>query len=354
MASTPTFDKADIKTLAGLLDSSTRIGIVSHSRPDGDASGCCVATLRYLDAVYPGEKDCRILLENAVPDSIDFLFGAKEQSRTLLYEESPEDVRSFVSGCDLLIYLDLNGLNRTGSMEEAFGGCRAHKVLIDHHLNPRRELFDVTFSVTEISSASELLYYILTRLATDGGFQLPEACLEPLMTGITTDTNNFDNSVHSSTLAAVAQLLEAGVDRNAILYKIYNRFPERRVRLMGKLLYDNLTILENGVAYMILDGETTARYGIKQGETEGFVNIPLTIDRVRMSIFMRQDGGTIRVSIRSEHGISANRLASLHFNGGGHEQAAGGRLDLGVDIPDIESLPAYIAAATANMTEYEV
>lgn len=353
MASTLTFDKGDIKALAGLLKDSAKVGIVSHSRPDGDAAGCCVAVLRFLDAIYPGEKDCRILLENEVPDNLDFLFGEKESGRTLFYSGSAGEVKEFVSGCDLLICLDLAGLHRTGSMEEAFAGCSARKVLIDHHLDPCRECFDLTFSVIRISSASELLYHLLSCLCTDCGYAFPGACLEPLLTGITTDTNNFANSVYGSTLSAVSMMLDAGADRDGILYKLYNRCPERRVRVMGKLLSENLTILDNGVAYMILDGETTDRFGIKQGETEGFVNIPLTIDKVKLSIFIRQDGETMRVSIRSVRGVSANRLASRHFHGGGHEQAAGGRLDLGKDIPDIGSIPEYIASATSNIADYE-
>lgn len=353
MASKLTFNNDDIIILTRLLESSERIGIVSHSRPDGDAAGCCVAIFRFLGAIFHKKKDCRILLENGVPDNIDFLWGEEEKNRTLFYCDSPSEVKEFVSACDLLICLDLAGLHRTGSMQEAFEGCTAHKILIDHHLNPDRDSFDITFSITEISSASELLYHILARLASDGTYPLPQACLEPILTGITTDTNNFDNSVYSTTLAAVSELLEAGVDRDSILYKLYNRCPERRIRLMGKLLSENLTILDNGVAYMILDAETIGHYGIKSGETEGFVNIPLTIDRVKISIFIKQDGDIVRVSIRSMRGISANLLASRHFHGGGHEQAAGGRLDIGTDVPDFESIPAYVAAVTSNIAEYE-
>ena len=39
-------------------------------------------------------------------------------------------------------------------------------------------------------------------------------------------------------------------------------------------------------------------------------------------------------SIRSKKGTSANNCARLHFNGGGHENAAGGRLN--IPIEDVE------------------
>jgi phosphoesterase RecJ-like protein len=58
--------------------------------------------------------------------------------------------------------------------------------------------------------------------------------------------------------------------------------------------------------------------------------MPLSIADVRMSLLLKEDTDRIRVSIRSKKGTSANRCARLYFNGGGHENAAGGRLDIPV------------------------
>ena len=128
------------------------------------------------------------------------------------------------------------------------------------------------------------------------------------------------------TLGTVSELLEAGADRDTILAHIYESYPERRIRLMGWLLDRELVITEQGVAYMILDDACAKRFGILEGETEGFVNLPLAVDRVKMSLFLRQNGDEFRVSIRSKKGWSAQRLARGYFEGGGHEQASGGKL----------------------------
>jgi phosphoesterase RecJ-like protein len=94
------------------------------------------------------------------------------------------------------------------------------------------------------------------------------------------------------------------------------------------MMKDRLTITEDGAAYMILDLKTQKEYGIKDGDTEGFVNMPLSIANVRISLLLKEDTDRIRVSIRSKKGTSANRCARLYFNGGGHENAAGGRLEM--------------------------
>ena len=115
---------------------------------------------------------------------------------------------------------------------------------------------------------------------------------------------------------------------------------------MGHALTDLMKITDDGVAYMVFDAETLKRYDIREGETEGFVNMPLTIDTVRMSLLLKEDGERVRVSIRSKKGTSANMCARLYFNGGGHENAAGGRLILNKDLSDISEAGTYIEKYT--------
>ena len=163
---------------------------------------------------------------------------------------------------------------------------------------------------------------------------------------MTTDTNNFSNSTYPSTLEMASALLSAGVDRDRIISELYNRQRENRLRLMGHALTDLMKITDDGVAYMVFDAETLKRYDIREGETEGFVNMPLTIDTVRMSLLLKEDGERVRVSIRSKKGTSANMCARLYFNGGGHENAAGGRLILNKDLSDISEAGTYIEKYT--------
>ena len=88
---------------------------------------------------------------------------------------------------------------------------------------------------------------------------------------------------------------------------------------------------------------------MQEGDTEGFVNEPLSIAKVRMSILAREDKNEIRISIRSKKGTSANMCAKLFFNGGGHENAAGGKLHMSV-----EEVAGYIINSTHTyMSEYE-
>ena len=277
-----------------------------------------------------------------------FFSDLKEDLSQAVNELMPEETEKNILEADLLICLDFNAFHRTDKLQNSLAESKAAKVLIDHHLSPDVESFSLVFSETEISSASELLYNILIELPPIDGeaCNLPIEAATALMTGMTTDTNNFMNSTYPSTLRMASSLLEAGVDRDMIIQHVYNSFKEERIRLQGHVLKDLLHITPDGVAYTILDKETMLKYKTEDGDTEGFVNIPLSISGVLMSIFIKEDEDRVRVSIRSRKGTSANRCAKLYFNGGGHENAAGGRLYMPQDIADINEAAEYIERVT--------
>ena len=335
---------ADILRLEALFAAAGHACIVVHTHPDGDAIGSGAALLAYLRRCR--HTDATLLLPDSAPDTLGFLLpeeGLVDAAR------DPQEAAARLAACDLLVCLDMNGLGRAETLSAQLRACSAPKVLIDHHLGPERDSFDVVFSETEISSASELLYQVLLALPGVGAAErLPLAVLTPLMAGMTTDTNNFANSVWPSTLRMASELLAAGVDRDALLDQLYHRYREHRFRAMGAFLHERMTITPDGVAYAVLDRDFLRRYDVQDGETEGFVNLPLGIGGVRLSVFLKEDEGHFRVSIRSKAGVAANRLAQEAFHGGGHPCAAGGKLYFPQDIPAPEAAAEYIATVTAR------
>lgn len=319
--------------------------IVTHMKPDGDAIGSCTALYHYMRSCG---KSPAIVINDPYPTYLNFLTDSIPAQDIVICSTDPCKAEKTIISADLAICLDFNAFHRTGELENQLREAKADKILIDHHLNPDTESFALIFSETEISSASELLYHILTATSTVNGdvSRLPMKTAEALMTGMTTDTNNFANSVYPSTLKMASELLSAGVDRDRIITNLYNQHSESRLRLMGHVLKDLMKITDDGVAYIVLDSKTQKEYNVAEGDTEGFVNMPLSIAEVRMSILMKEDGDKIRVSIRSRKGTSANRCARMFFNGGGHENAAGGRLFIPADISGIEAASEYIERYT--------
>ena len=333
-------DKDRVRRLDTLVESARTITVTAHTHPDGDALGSVSALVAYLrerrgkDAVAVLPDSPAATVRFIVPDSVPLL----------CHDAEPEAALARIGASDLIFLLDGNAFKRTEGLQEAFEASPAPKVLIDHHVGPDAERFQVVFSTPDVSSASELLYYILLDLPDIGGdaCRLPADTARALLTGMTTDTNNFANSVYPGTFRMAAALIAAGVDREAVLSDLYNRYRENRVRVMGYLQYENLRITPEGLAYIIATRDILDRFGVDEGETEGLVNIPLSIDRVKMSILLKEEKGHFRVSIRSKKDWSARTCAEAHFHGGGHENASGGKLFWPDDIAGPEGAAAYL------------
>lgn len=321
------------------------IAVVGHMRPDGDSLGSCLGMAGFLEMLG---KHADIVFDDRYPETLDFMTRPDHAGRIVVFEEDKNAAESAITESDLVICLDFNAYHRAGDLADALSRSEAKKILIDHHLNPDRGTFDLIFSETEISSTSELLYHIMLSSSVTGGKveNIPLPAATSLFTGMTTDTNNFSNSVYPSTLEMASKLLGIGVDRDSVITHIYNEYRENRLRLLGYILTDLMEITEDGVSCIILDGATMQRFGIKEGETENFVNMPLSVDKVRLSVFIKEDEDFLRVSLRSKKGISANNCAALYFNGGGHEQAAGGKLFIPRDIPGISKAADYVKKVT--------
>ena len=327
-----------------MLSAASRAVLSAHIHADGDAVGSCSALLHYLRESRG--IDAHVVLPDRDAGGTSFLIPEEDRPYYHFHLTDAADSEAVIARSDLVILLDCNSFSRTEGLEAALRGSAAPKVLIDHHLNPETESFDLIFSTEEISSASEMLFQVLCAMPDVAGdaSRLPAHSAVALMTGMTTDTNNFANSVFPGTFEMASRLLAAGVDRDAILSQLYNSYRENRLRVMGFLL-GKMTLTPEGAAYMILTKRNMNAFGISEGETEGFVNIPLSIREVRLSVFLKQDAGYFRVSTRSKKGTSAQQFAARYFNGGGHENAAGGRLYFSDSITSIKDVVAYLENA---------
>ncbi|MBP5506092.1 MAG: bifunctional oligoribonuclease/PAP phosphatase NrnA [Bacteroidales bacterium] len=323
--------------LNGLIQRSSNVVLFGHENPDGDSIGSCMAMYRYLEGLG---RRAHIIINSRLPEYFSFLIPEGVVS---YYTEAPEDCERLVAGADLLVFLDMNGADRAGGVAKAVekarkGDVKPAMVLIDHHLNPKAEEFDIVISDTEVSSACELLYQVLLSQPGVAGDvnKLSLECAKALFTGILTDTNNFANSVYPSTYMAVSALQGRGVDRDAIFNHVFRSYSQQRMRLMGHMLQDNMRCIAHGVAYFTLSRRTKEEFGFVKGDSEGFVNLPLAIKDIKMTAFFTEEEDYIKVSLRSKGDIDVNEFSRRYCNGGGHRNASGGRLYM-----PMEEVPAY-------------
>ncbi len=234
--------------------------------------------------------------------------------------------RMLVESADLIIMVDFNQPNRLGEAEDIVVSTGARKVVIDHHLDPVN-FADLIITDPAKCSTSELVHELLTEIGVTGFMNRSYA--EAIYVGIITDTGNFEHGSYSSrTFRIVADLLDKGIAKEKIINLLYNNFSSDRIRLQGFALNQRMVVLpEFRTAYIYLSKKDLKEYNHVKGDTEGFVNMPLSIKGIDFSALFIEKDNFIKLSFRSKGQFPSNEFASLYFSGGGHLNASGGEFN---------------------------
>lgn len=311
--------QANIDHVEKWFERADKIVIVTHVSPDGDAIGSSLGLLHFLETQ---DKNVNVIVPNAFPDFLRWMSGAKDIIR---YDKYAEFANKLINEADVICCLDFNALSRIDNMADAVAHSPARKMMIDHHLNPE-DFCRIIISHPEISSTSELVFRLICRL---GYFEdITKEGAECIYTGMMTDTGGFTyNSNSREIYYIISELLSKGIDKDEIYRKVYNTYSEGRLRLMGYVLYEKMQVFPQFCSALIcLSRKEQGKFQYVKGDTEGFVNIPLSIKNVIFSVFLREDTekDMIKVSLRSVGTFPCNKVAAEFFNGGGHLNASGG------------------------------
>ena len=310
-------DSKDIQKLKLAFENANNIVITCHVSPDGDAIG---STLGLWHVLRQLGKHVVVITPDQCPKSLMFLSGISD---IIPYSCSPEIATKKVESADLICCLDFNTLSRLDKMQLIIEKSSAYKVLIDHHLYPDN-FADIKISYPEKSSTCYLLYLVLISL----GYRdiISKDAAECIYTGMLTDTGNFTyNSTDPELYNVISDLIKIGIDKDKIYRIVSNTNSESRLRLCGYALSEKMKLYYNHkAALIVLDKNELSLYNYEKGDTEGLVNVPLSIPGIQYSAFLREDDEYIKISMRSVDSFPVNKVCETHFNGGGHLNAAGG------------------------------
>ncbi len=317
-----TISQENISALRPLIEGKPcNVVVLSHTNPDGDAIG---SSLAWAEALRSKGHNVTCIVPNRFPYYLEWMTGVEE---LIIFKDDKEQrAQVAVTEAELIFCLDFHSLQRLDAplSELIARNTTAKRILIDHHLNPPQE-FDIMFSHPEASSTSYLIYKLLEALWGEQSITPTQA--EVMYVGMMTDTGNFSFSHLTPDLyLSLAVLCATGINIPQIYNNVYNSFTEGRARLFGYTINRKMKTLRKGtVAHMSLTEEEMRRLWFQQGDSEGFVNYPLTIKKMRMSAIFIEHKDFIRVSLRSRGNVDVNLFANRYFQGGGHKNAAGGK-----------------------------
>ncbi|MDC0177216.1 bifunctional oligoribonuclease/PAP phosphatase NrnA [Polaribacter sp.] len=310
------------EALKGYLEKPRNIVIIGHRNPDGDAMGSTLALKHYLDK--KGHK-ATVVVPNEYPDFLHWLPGS---DTTYRFDWQNTQSQKVIKSSDIIFLLDFNALHRVGSdMQRALEQYPNDFVMIDHHQQP--DAVKYMYSDVSICSTCQMVYQYIEM---NKDLDLIDADIATcLYTGIMTDTGSFRfRATTSDTHRIIADLIDKGAENDKIHNKVYDANSYNRLLLLGQAL-SNLEISAiYNTAYITLTSEEKKKFDFQKGDTEGIVNYALSIKGIVLAAIFIEDSeqGIVKMSFRSKGTFSVNQFSRNHFEGGGHDNAAGGKSGL--------------------------
>lgn len=314
--------ETELALLRTTIDNAHKIVVTCHARPDGDALGSMTALMGALRRM--GHEVVGVAPDRW-PDNLQWLPLASE---ILVYGKHEAMIAECIKDATLHIMIDHGQYQRMEALGEYMKTLALPRIVLDHHPEPEEGAV-VTICQPSLCAAAEVVYRVLDQMGWTVGLTQDEA--SSIYVGMMTDTGGFTyNSSRPEVFRVIGALLETGIDKDRLYRKVYYTATTDRYRLLGYLLYVKMEVLRDYNASIIsFTNEERRHFQLKNGDTDGVVNYPLMIDRMRLSIFMREDTekrDLIRLSLRSVDDFPCNEMAAEFFNGGGHVNASGGSL----------------------------
>lgn len=312
------FTPAELLDINTLLTQESKIVILTHYNPDGDAIGSSLGLKHYLKAKG---IHAEVIVPNDFPK---FLKWMPESKKVIIAEYKRKLASDMIAGADVIFCLDFNSPSRIGLLGDWLVKAQGKKILIDHHQQP--EQFDFVYSDTVIPATSQMIYHFIEAMEDEK--LVNQDMAECLYTGIMTDTGGFRfRSTSATTHRIIANLIENGADPAMITSNTWDTNTVSRLHLLALVLGRIEVVNDGTVAVLSLTRNELKELGFQKGDTEGFVNYGLSIGGVKMSAFFMEDlyEDFVKISFRSKDDVDVNQFSRKYFNGGGHINAAGGK-----------------------------
>ena len=276
--------------------------IARHIGADPDALGSQFALKNIILELFPDKKVYAV----GNPASRFKFFGSQDKIDNLNTNKS------------LCIVLDTPDIKR---IDGADINNFEFVIKIDHH-----PIIDKYANIEIIDDNACSSSQLILEFVYENNIKLSKDSAEKLFLGIVGDTDRFLHDYTSPrTFELVTRLLkDTNIDFTKLYGYLYQR-PIAEVRFEG-YIYQNLTLTENGVAYVKLTDKLMKEYGVDSAAAGNMINDLKFVNEITVWVFLSEDikSNLIRANIRSV-GPYVNDIATK-YGGGGHKYASGVKL----------------------------
>jgi phosphoesterase RecJ-like protein len=292
----------DLQQIVDAIRSRERFVLSSHARPDGDSIG---SQLAMAYALRDLGKQVVVVNADPAPPPLQQFSGVGD------IVIAPRVEGAF----DAAIIMECGDLTRTG----VEGLDRYFVINIDHH--PDNRVYGaINWFDSTAAACGEMVYALVGAL----GVKVTVNIATHVYLAILTDTGSFHYSgISPRTFDICREVVEAGVDPVRVARDVYDSNNMGRLKLFGAVLSGMQIDRTGRIAIVYVDHEMAREAGGTYEDTEGLINLPLTVKEIQAVIFFKQiEGEQYRVSMRSKGDVDVG-LVAKEYGGGGHRNAAG-------------------------------
>ena len=309
--------KSFVTELFDWLEDKTRILVVTHTKPDGDAIGSLFGMAYMLKDM---KKIAHVYLDNELPklyQKIDAVIGLKSK----IYVDKSVDVSSYHG----VVILDAANADMV-SYKNVVQSANKHAVpvcVIDHHVDNKRY---GNLNIIETHAAAAA---ILADVAKEADLDICKDTATCLLLGIIRDTGGFRfQNTDPLTLRLTAWLMEKEADYHGLTHKIFFSEPLNRKKFVSYIIEHKIQFACKGkVLYASLEDEDFSSFDLHKCDMEGLIDHVRTVEGVVITCIFTKFRGQIKLSLRScDENYPVNEIAQI-IGGGGHKLAAGARVD---------------------------
>lgn len=289
-----------------LLAGAQTIAVVGHCNPDGDSIGSCSAVGTWLENQG---KDVAIFADGEISDKFDYIEKVQKFN-------TKADQEHF----DLLIILDLNDPERLGVWSNLL--AKSDKIIvIDHHINPLFQNYDLLIDLPEYASTGEIVYHLFEALKVDITMEIATA----LYTSIACDTGCFlFANTKAETHDVVSALMQKQkIDIESINFKNFRAYDRHNIPVITYVLKHMKFAFDGKLAISILPYHVVKKWNLNYESRHGLFKYVTDVNGVISSIFVTElKKHEFNVSLRSLGAIDVAAIAKV-IGGGGHKNASG-------------------------------
>ncbi len=289
-----------IEEAAQWLQAGDHYLILTHRRPDGDATGCAIALCLGLRALG---KDAWIW------ENPQFTPRYASRLQGLTRPDCPENA--------LVVAVDLASESLLPIGGEGFAGQT--RLCLDHHPS-NTGYAEETLVQPECGGCGELIWDLLKEMKVPITREMAEA----VYFAIATDTGcfRFANTT-ARTFRTAAETVEHGAVIGPLNRMLFEIKSKGRLQLEARMMAHMEFFAEGKVALSCLPQTWVEELEVTEDDLDSISGFPRTVDGVQIGVVIRNsEPGKAKMSVRTAPGFNASDYCSK-LGGGGHAAAAG-------------------------------